>query len=128
MIRTFMMGGVLMFPLLLITVIVLLVTAFNGWRLARYTLPAGRAGDISLRALPFWGLIALLIGFLGQVVGHYKMLGLLADASVINPRLVVVGLRECLITTISGVVICIGALLCWGALRLWWRVAEGRRT
>lgn len=126
MIRTFMMGGLLMFPLLLITVTVVLVTVLNGWRLARHTLPAGRAGDISLRALPFWGLVALLIGFLGQVIGHYKVLGVLANASVINPRLVVVGLRECLVTTIAGVVICIDALLCWGALRLWRRLAEGR--
>ena len=124
MIRTFMMGGPLMFPLVLISLILGFLTLFNVVRLLQRKLPAGRAGDISLQALPFWGAIAVLLGVLGQVIGHYKMLSVMVDAAAINPKLVIAGLRECLVTTITGLVICIVALLAWGFLRTWQRINE----
>ena len=110
----------------MIAFVLAVLTLLNVLRLARRTLPPGRAGDISLQALPFWGVIAILVGFLGQVAGHYKLLGALVEAAAINPGLVVAGLRECLVTTITGLVICILALLCWGILRTWQRVNERR--
>lgn len=124
--ETFKSGGPLMFPLVLIGCILAVLTVSNIVRLARRTLQSGRAGDLRLQALPFWGIIAILIGFLGQVVGHYKMLSVLAGARAINPKRVMVGLQQCLVSTITGLAICIVALLCWGALRWWQRVNESR--
>jgi len=125
-IETLKAGGPLMYALALIGCIVAVLTIGNIWRLARRALPPGRSGDLRLQALPFWGFIAILVGFLGQVAGHYKMLGVLATASAINPKLVMFGLQQCLVSTIVGLAVCVLALLCWGALRWWQRVNENR--
>lgn len=125
-IDTFAAGGPMMYPLALVGCIVAVLTVSNVVRLARHTLPPGRAGDLRLQALPFWGGIAILVGFLGQVAGHYHMLGAIAGARAINPGRVMLGLRQCLVSTITGLAICVLALLCWGGLRWWQRVNEGR--
>ena len=126
MIRVFQMGGPFMIPLTLIVFVLAALTMVNAIRLARRTLPSGHAGDVSLRALPFWGVVAILVGFLGQVSGHYRILGVVIGAEAINPGMVMAGLRESLVPTITGLLICTLALLCWGALRAWQRRNERR--
>jgi len=113
----FKMGGPLMIPIALIggTIVVLALVA--SVRLLTGGMPKGRPGEVQLQALPFWGVIALLIGFLGQALGHFKSLSAMMTADTINPRAVYAGLRECLVTTVTGLVVCIVALLAWGLLR-----------
>lgn len=123
MFELFKMGGPLMFPISLIGVAIVLLTLVAVIRLLSGNLPAGRAGELRLQSLPFWGVIALLLGFLGQASGHFKSLSAMMEASAINPRMVVAGLRECFITTLLGLVVCIIALFAWGALRFWHRLS-----
>ena len=123
MFELFKMGGPLMFPISFIGVAIILLSLISFIRLLTGNMPAGRAGEVRLQALPFWGVIALLLGFLGQASGHFKSLSAMLEASAINPRMVVAGLRECFITTLLGLIVCIVALLIWGVLRLWHRLS-----
>ena len=126
MMQLFMMGGVFMFPLTLIALALVPITIRLVWKLANNTLEAGRIGEISLQALPFWGVVSLLIGFLGQASGIYKGLGAIAEFGVVNPKAVYIGLRESMVTTLYGLEICIVAMFVWGMLRIWhtWRTRQ----
>jgi hypothetical protein len=121
MFEFFKMGGPLAYPIALIGVTVMVLTVVAVIRLLVGTMPAGRAGELSLQALPFWGVVALLLGFLGQAAGHFKSLSAMAAAEMINPKAVIEGLRECFVTTLMGLTVCILALLAWGVLRTWHR-------
>ncbi len=124
MLELFKMGGPLTFPIALIGIAVVVLSLIAVIRLVQGRMPAGRAGEASLQALPFWGVVALLLGLLGQAVGHFKSLSAMIEAEAINPRAVFMGLRECFITTLMGLTVCILALLAWGALRAWHSVGS----
>ena len=124
MFELFRMGGPLMFPIALIGIAVVVLSLLAAVRLRTGRMPPGRAGEVRLQALPFWGAIALLLGFLGQAAGHFKSLSIMMTAQSINPRYVFAGLRECFITTLLGLTVCIVALLAWGILRAWHRLSQ----
>lgn len=117
----FRMGGPMMFPITLIAMAIGVLSLLFAYRLTTGRMPSGRAGEVRLQALPFWGVMALLLGLLGQSLGHFKSLSAMIAAETINPRAVLMGLRECFITTMAGLVVCIAALLAWSVLRTWHR-------
>ena len=117
MVEIFKMGGPLAFPILLIGVAVVALTVLATIRILNGRMPEGRAGEVRLQALPFWGVVALLLGFLGQASGHFKQLSVMIGAETLNPQRVLMGLRECFSTTMMGLSVCVVALLAWAALR-----------
>lgn len=70
-----------------------------------------------LDAILFWGVFCAILGFWGQVLGHYKSLNVIIHAPVINPKLVFMGLAQCLTSTITGLTILLISSLVWFGLR-----------
>ena len=55
MVEIFKMGGPLAFPILLIGIAVVALTVVATIRILNGRMPEGRAGEVRLQALPFWG-------------------------------------------------------------------------
>lgn len=116
-------AGPLIFPLALLTVVVILLSLWNALNLVlrRAVKPARRRSSID--SILFWGSVAAILGFLGQWIGILKMTKFIAREGVVSPPMVVLGLSEALLTTVTGMlVLCVSAFL-WFFLRvgLWAR-------
>ena len=122
MLELFKMGGPMMVPIALIAIAIVALAVRAASQLSGGRMPPGGHGEARLQALPFWGVMALLLGLLGQSLGHFKSLSAMIAAETISPRAVLLGLRECFVTTLAGLAVCIVALLAWVALRGWHRV------
>jgi len=122
MIRYFMAGGVFMFPLLLLAVVIVMLGVFNAVRLRRRR-PAPDAVRASVNGILFWGVVAAVLGFLGQWSGYWKASqAILRDGPRvgINPAAVVMGFGEALITAFVGLAVLIVACVLWYLLHARW--------
>jgi len=75
--------------------------------------------DGSLTAILFWGFAAAVMGFLGQCSGIYNALTVIAQASQIDPQLVMQGFAESFSTTLWGGGLLLASGLAWFVLRTW---------
>ncbi|MCP4545198.1 MAG: hypothetical protein GY835_01880 [bacterium] len=91
-----MMGA----PLLILTVVILILV-FR----AAVALRCGRR-EHAVFPILFWGFVAAVLGFLGQIAGLYNALTAIAHASQLDSNIVRQGLTESFSTTLWG-----GALL-----------------
>jgi biopolymer transport protein ExbB/TolQ len=116
MIETFGNGGVMMWPLLLIGLAVVALTASMGWS-ALVRRDASHAGFApKLRAIVFWGAVAATLGLLGTVVGIIQAARAITLAGEASPGLVWQGVAITLITFVFGLCILLFALVSWLAL------------
>lgn len=120
--RFLMSFGIMLFPMLLLTAVVGLLTLVSTVRLL-----LGHSG-LSVRsgidAVLFWGVVTSLLGFLGQWAGLYKgtqVLLLEAPKVGVNPRAVGIGFAESLRTSILGMAVLLVAAVVWFGLHAWWR-------
>jgi len=116
MMTFFREGGVMMYPLLLVT-IVMIVLSIRAWlRLGR-----GDAASVTLGtgidAIVFWGGYAVVLGVLGTLVGVSMAAQAISMAGEISTTLVWQGIRIALSTTIYGLLVFAVSLLVWFALR-----------
>lgn len=115
-------------PVMAVIAIIILVLAtvktvqLSGAAADRATLERG------LDAVLFWGAFCAVLGFLGQVLGHYKSLNVIIHAERIDPRLVFMGMAEALTSTIAGMTILLVSSLVWFALRTLVRRRLGRAS
>ena len=119
-------AGPVIFPLLLLAVVVLILTLWNGLVLVlRRSLATGRRRSID--AILFWGSVAAVLGFLGQWIGILKITKVVARQGIVSPSMVVLGLSESLLTTVTGMMIFTVSAFLWFFLRvgLW---SRERRT
>lgn len=61
----------------------------------------------------FWGGFSALLGLLGQFTGMYRSLSVIVTAEVINPVMVMMGLKQTLNTTLYGFGQCLIAGVIW---------------
>jgi len=130
MIRYFMMGGVYMWPLSILALVVLVLAAVNAARLL------GRQGGTpavrsSVDSILFWGAVAAVLGFVGQWTGYYKASRVIMEVGPklgINPAAVALGFGEALITAVVGLTILIVAAALWYVLHLRWSVLARRAS
>jgi hypothetical protein len=119
MLRLFIQGGAMMWPLVLIVLVLLGLTL----RTARELFLRGGTNTAlvqnGLDGLLFWGFFASLLGVLGQTIGHYKGFSAVVKAGMVSPREVWMGFAESLTSTISGLVLLSCAGVIWFLLR--WR-------
>ncbi len=80
------------------------------------TAGADRAG--AGRSLLFFGILAVLLGFLGYTIGSFTALGVILEAEVIDPALVKDAMWICLSTVFMGFGVLAVALVGWVVLRL----------
>ena len=115
--RIFIIMGPVAWPLLLIAVanIVLIV-----WRASQLVGPSPKPGpavEAGINAILFWGVVALLLGYLGQYSGMYLSLSAIIRAPVISPGMLAAGIAESITTTIFGLMILVVSSIAWFLLR-----------
>lgn len=109
-------GGVMMYPLLGVT-LVMLVLAVRAW----VRLRGGDVGQVTtgagIDAVLFWGAYAAVLGVLGTLVGIAQAAGFIEAAPSISPAMIWGGIKVALWTTIYGLLVFAIALLLWFGLR-----------
>lgn len=116
MLTFFREGGIIMYPMTLVT-IVMIVLAVRGWlRLRNGNVAQATLGN-GIDAVLFWGGYAAVLGVLGTLMGMSQAASAISRASEIDPSIVWMGIRIALSTTIYGLLVLAVALLLWFALR-----------
>lgn len=125
MLRFFQEAGPVIFPVLLLAGVVLLLTLWNGLALLLRQ-NAASSRRTSIDAILFWGSVAAVLGFLGQWIGILKITKFVAREGVVSPPMVVLGLSESLLTTVTGMIVFTVAGFLWFFLRVGLWSAERR--
>lgn len=115
--RVFMQGGLLMWPLVLIVLVILGIAVRACWHLFVRGGSDTFAIQSCLDGLLFWGGFSVIIGVLGSAVGYNKGIVALAQRGLANPRALWAGGAEGLVSSITGLLILAGAGMCWYVLR-----------
>jgi len=114
----FMQGGVMMWLLVLIALVLFGIVLRALWHLFV------RGGNDSaviqncLDGLLFWGGFAVIIGVLGSAIGYHKVMTVVIAHGVVNPRALWLGSAEGMVSSIAGLLVLGGAGACWYLLRL----------
>ena len=125
MAETFLSGGILMWPLLLIGVGILVIAARTA-RLLAHPEAHPAETDRRLQTILFWGGMSVVLGLLGTVVGVVEMAQYFVRAGSVHPPLVWRGLGVALVTLIFGLLILLASLLLWFGLRQWHTISSAR--
>ncbi len=118
MLRFLQEAGPVIFPIMLLGMVVLSLSAWNALALlSRGGDGAGRRRH-SIDGILFWGSLAAVLGFLGQWIGITKISVFVAREGVVSPPAVVIGLSESLLTTVTGMFVFTAAAFLWFFLRI----------
>jgi len=120
----FMQGGLLMFFLVLIVLVVSGIVLRTLWHLFVRGGTDGAAIQNCLDGLLFWGGFAVIIGILGSVVGYHKAMAMVVAHGLVNPRALWIGSAEGMVSSIAGLLVLAGAGVCWYLLR--WQYVRDR--
>ncbi len=118
MIRFLSEAGPLILPIMLLTLVIALLVLWN-----LLSLVSRRQGSLSRRrqsvdAVLFWGVVAAVLGFLGQWIGIHKLTRAIGEEGIVSPEMVAYGISESLLTPISGMAVLVVAAFLWFFLRL----------
>lgn len=105
--------GILEIILLIVIAVLAIKKAVDLFFRARLDAAALESG---LHAILFWGVIAAVLGVLGQVSGIYRALNIIVSAKEIDPKIVAMGFAESFTTTIFGLALLVVAAVIWFAL------------
>ena len=122
--RIFMQGGLLMWPLVFISLVVFAIVLRTLWHLFVRGGTNALVIQSCLDRLLFWGGFAVIIGMLGSAVGYHKAVAAMAARGVVNPAAVWIGTAEGMVSSIAGLFVLAGAGTCWFLLR--WQFLRGR--
>jgi biopolymer transport protein ExbB/TolQ len=131
MMKLFVEGGLYMFPLLVLAVVILVLTIKKALDLfVREGLDRERL-ERGLGAILFWGCVAAVLGIMGQLQGQYISLKTISQVDTISPTLVAEGMAVSLITTLFGLMQLAFAGIAWFTLstrfqRVVFRMEGGR--
>ncbi len=115
MMRYMMEGGLTMWFILLLAIVIAILTLANAVRLF-VTRQANARTQSSVNAILFWSTVAVVLGWLGQWSGLYKGFVAIAQYGVANPSALILGFSESLISTIAGLTVFLVAAPCWFVL------------
>lgn len=120
----FMQGGVMMYVLVLIVLVLFGIVIRTLWHLFLRGGNDALAIQSCLDSFLFWGAFAVVVGFLGTVIGYHKAMSVVVARGLANPVMVWVGSAEGLVSSIAGLLVFMGAGACWYLLR--WQYLRGR--
>ena len=109
--------GPFMWPLLGLLAIVVVSTILRALELGRGREPGSLGYEQRIGSILFWGVLAALVGLLGQYSGIYLSLRGALGMETFHPSLVAKGAAESVGATVIGLGILIVACLCWFSLR-----------
>ncbi len=123
MIRFFLSMGPVAWPLLFIALANIVLTL---WRASQVFGAEARQDprvEAGINTILFWGVIAGVLGYIGAYTGAYRALSVLAEvmSTGVDPRLVLLGLKEILTNPIVGLTITLLSSLAWFILRSGYR-------
>ena len=106
MIELFQMGGMLFMSLLTLLLIGVVIATLKYW---------GKVGDDQkeLDLIKSLGLLALVIGILGQMIGLFDAFEAIQQMGSVSPAMLAGGLKVSSITSIYGVIIYAVSLIIW---------------
>ena len=81
-----------------------------------------------LHAILFWGIIAAVLGVLGQISGIYNALNAIVRATEISPRVIYTGFAESFTTTLYGLWVVLLSAIVWFALFMRYKRLTGAKT
>jgi len=110
-------AGPLIFPVLLLLLVIATLAFINAVALIGGKSAKGNRRN-SIDAILFWGSVAALIGFLGQWLGVMKMLHVMVEQGISNPKLVILGVSESLQTPVGGMSVFVISAFLWFFLRV----------
>jgi biopolymer transport protein ExbB/TolQ len=122
MFKLFMQGGMYMWPILLCSILIMvlsikkIIDLFFKKDLNHLQLESG------INSILFWGGISVLIGFLGHFHGLFLAMEAISRASDISPAIVAMGYGVSLITVLFGLLNLLISSLIWFVLR--WRFKQ----
>jgi biopolymer transport protein ExbB/TolQ len=126
--EAFNQGGIIMYPLLVVGIGILFLSARAAWLLSRREAPAAEA-ERSLQGVLFWGAFSVVLGLLGTTIGLIQISQAIILAGRVEPTLVWGGFGVALVTLIFGLLIFLVAGVLWFALRQWsWRRLSRERS
>jgi energy-converting hydrogenase Eha subunit E len=125
MIDTFLSGGLMMWPLLVITIGVAWMAVRVG-ALLRAPEPQVEEAHRRLQAILFWGAISIVVGVLGTAVGLVVVARAISRFGAVDSALAWSGVGVALIPFVFGILIFLLAAFTWVALRHWTTRAERR--
>lgn len=120
----FMQGGLLMFFIVFIVLVVSGIVLRALWHLFVRGGTDDAAIQNCLDGLLFWGGFAVVIGVLGSVVGYNKAMTAVVARGLVNPRALWIGSAEGMVSSITGLLVLSGAGVCWYLLR--WQYLKSR--
>lgn len=109
-----------MFPLLVVSAVVVLLSVWIALRLRRTDRP-DPVLETGIDATLFWGAWAALLGLFGTLYGVYQAAGAIQAAGEVSAALIWGGIQVALITTLFGLAIFAVAALVWLVLRTSYR-------
>lgn len=117
LLKVFAQGGMLMLPMVLITLVLLGIVLRALWHL--YVRGGSDAGAIQscLDSLLFWGGFAVVIGVLGSAIGYHRVISVVVARGILNPRALWIGTAEGMVSTIAGLLVLMAAGAAWYLLR-----------
>ena len=117
MFTLFIRGGLFMWPLLILALIVIGLSIKKGLDLFVNKNLDLQQKEMGLNAILFWGVIAGSLGITAQMLGIYMALEEIIKAEDISPAIVMMGYQVSFLTTLFGLYIFIGAAILWFLLR-----------
>jgi hypothetical protein len=122
MIQFFLEGGMMMWVLLILTILILFlsirksVQLFGNKEIPKSVLETG------INAILFWGAIAAIFGFFAHYLGVYYAMLAIFQANDISPAIVALGYSMSLVTILTGLTIFMVSAVIWFILR--WRFKQ----
>ena len=122
MIQFFMDGGMMMWILLILTILILILSIKKAIQLyGNQELPK-TVLETGINAIIFWGAIAAIFGFFAHYLGVYYAMLAIFQANDISPAIVALGYSMSLITILTGLTIFMFSAVIWFVLR--WRFKQ----
>lgn len=113
-------GGFFMWPILVITFVVVVLAVWAFIRIRRIEGPDAVL-ETGIDAVLFWGVWVVIVGLLGTFGGIYQAAGFMEQAGAVNSAVVWGGIKVALTTTLFGLLVFAVAALIWFGLRLGYR-------
>jgi biopolymer transport protein ExbB/TolQ len=118
----FIMGGTLFMSIL--TILLVIIVAVSVY--FAVTIASGKASEKAnfkqqLRYVKSLGLFTMITGILGQMIGLFSAFIAIEAAGDISPAMIAGGLKVSMITSLTGVVICLISIIIWFVLDLFYQ-------
>jgi len=119
MLTFFQEGGIFMWPLLAIAIVIVYLTVKLAVELSGSDQPGHEKIKMGINTILFWGSISVVLGIFAHFTGVYLAMEAIRRAHDISPAIVAHGYAMSLITILAGLFIFLISALIWLALR--WR-------